>query len=186
MEHSGLMLFLNMDDALRKFLVGSGRGHLAYLLIVVIRSAGLELSVTVVSPGVLQLPLRMVWLSDAHLRVIDRQLLIEHTNILMAAHGHTVGIQKAGAASFIPYQIVSPELPIALHEVAGKHSLGKEYNCTIGLNNALILRPKWLEWNYSVPLRIRVVFVKHLVWQIADDGINAFVCYPCHQVQAVA
>jgi hypothetical protein len=35
-------------------------------------------------------------------------------------------------------------------------------------------------------LRIRIVFVKHLVWQITDDGINAFVSYPCHYVQAVA
>lgn len=141
MEHGGFMLFLDADNTHGKLLARSCRLHLAYLLVVVVGSPALELAVAAVGFLVLAVSLRMTWCADGHLRVIDRQRLVEHGDILMASKRHAVGIKEACRAALVPDEIVPPELRLRHHQLCREHSLAEQQDGPIVLDDALVLFP---------------------------------------------
>ncbi len=122
----------------------------------------LHVAVTLILLLVVAVALWVVRLSAVqvlHLRVVGRKRLVEYANILVVAQRHTIGIEKSSSAFLVPHKIVFPKHWVAHHKLSGEHSLCKENNSTIILDNSLVLFPKRLKRDYVVPLRVLVVLV---------------------------
>ena len=121
-----------------------------------------------------------------HLGIVGREGFIENANVFMVSQRHAVRVQEPrGRVSFFPDKVITPEVTVRHHKLRSKHPLCKKHNGTIVLDDALILRPQFVKWDYLVPLAVLVVSVEDSIGEVADYAIYALVIYLGHPDQTV-
>ena len=83
--------------------------------------------------------------------IIDGRLFIKNHNILNAAHWLFFGVGKSCRTVFMPIPAVTEQFAIALDERRCEWLDCCKYDCTIILDDALILFPELIKWQYAVP-----------------------------------
>ena len=129
----------------------------------------------------------MIFLSRfiTHLRVIDRQLLIEHYDVLMLTQRHTVGVQVPAYTVFHPHEVVFPQVGLRADQFCGEHPLCEQDDGAVRLRDSPVLLPQGGERNPSVPFGCLVFAVQHPIGQVGNYRIDAAVCHQAHSLQAV-
>ena len=133
----GIMFFLEMQYGMRKAF-SSRRNNLYMFIIISCAYFTLYLFVFAVALVGLLVYSVSLWMaiSCAPLWIVRWLFAIEYRNIFMAAHWHTICVQKSCCSAFFPNKIVFPNLRLAHHQFCCKHSLTEQNDSSIFFCNA--------------------------------------------------
>ena len=114
------------------------------------------------------------------LRVIRRQLPIEHENILVASHRHLPCVKESDGHRLLPHPLVAEHLAIGINDIDGEGQLRENDDRGIHLGHAVKLLPH---------LRHRQTFIPKIIrrseGRVSQNHINRAIGNPFHPFNAI-
>ena len=115
-----------------------------------------------------------------HLRMVDRRLFIEDTDILMLSKRLSSGIEEICRLGLFPYPFISEHFPVAKYQFRCKQSLGGQNYRPGILHYSPVFLPQFPKRNNTVPF-----IPGHSIRKIAHHHVYAIVGKPSHIFQTV-
>ena len=123
---------------------------------------------------------RLFEMFDA-LRIVCRRFFVKNTDILYAAHRLIFCKGKSGRHVLLPVPAIAEKSAAAVNDVGRKRLRGRKHHSAVVFQDPPILRPQKAKVQRVIPRAVR-----HTIWQIAKNHINAVVGIDFHPGDSVA